>query len=124
MKKTLTSFSMSLFFFFIVGIAICALISFLGYKEILPHSVSSAITSSLSVFLFFTFGLWNGWKIKKRGLLLGIALAGTYFLFAALVRVLGNQGWPLMSTLLIVARSLVLIIGSIVGVNLAAKRLK
>lgn len=124
MKKTLTSFSMSLFFFFIAGIAVCALISFLGYKEILSHDVSSAIIEGVSIGLFFAFGLFNGWKIKKRGLLLGIALAGTYFLVAALIRVLGNQGWPLMSTLLIIGRALMLIIGSIIGVNIAAKHLK
>lgn len=124
MKKTLTSFSMSLFLFFIAGIAVCALISFLGYKEILSHDVSTAVIGGVSIGLFFAFGLFNGWKVKKRGLLLGIALAGTYFLIAALIRVLGNQGWPLMSTLLIVGRALMLIIGSIIGVNLAAKHLK
>ncbi len=121
MKKKLLTFSMSIFVFLFIGIIITLIFSFLDYKDIINPLTSNIIIGAISSLLYFIFALYTGFKSKKRGLLIGIALFLTYFFISFIIK--GLSTFTALSNLMnFIIRSLLLISGSVIGVNIANKR--
>lgn len=120
MKKKLLNFSMSLITFFLIGIVITLLVSFLDYKEIIKPITSNVIISITSSILFFIFSFYSGYKIKKRGLLIGISLFLMYFVVNLILKGVTSFINPI-NLIKFIIKSLLLISGSIIGVNIANK---
>ncbi len=118
MKKKLLTFSMSIFSFLLIGIVITLVFSFLDYKDIISPLTSNIIISVISSLLYFIFAVYTGYKSKKRGLLIGISLFFLYFLISFIIK--GLSTFTSLSNLLnFILKSILLISGSIIGVNLS-----
>ena len=120
MKKKLLKFSIPVILFVIVGIIISLLTSFLSYKSIIKPITGELITSSTSSLLFFIFAIYIGLKVKKRGLLIGISLFIIYLIFNLTLKGLDDL-FILPSLIFFFIKSFLLIIGSVIGVNIAQK---
>ncbi len=122
MKKRLTIISMSLIGFLLITFAISAILSLLSYKEIISPVASEGLSYALSIIMFLVLGIVSGFKAKKRGLLLGIILAIFYVLIAIVLRFLCLEKASLIGNIVLALRVLVLISGSVLGVNIAQKK--
>ena len=120
MKKKFLKFIMPLLIFIITGLVITFLVSYLDYKEIIKPLTSNIILYSSSAILFFLFSFYLGMKAKKRGLLIGITLLLIYFLFNVTFKGITSL-FVLSNLLLFITKSLALIFGSVLGVNLSFK---
>ncbi len=71
-----------------------------------------------SFIIFFLFGLIFGKKTKTKGLINGLVLALIYGLFLLVYYLLESKEWTVHTTIVNIARALLIVSGSVIGVNL------
>lgn len=124
MRKFVSKFSVSAFVFFICIIVSALIIALLSFKGLLVGNGAFITTTIVSLLIFFSLGFIFGYKMKKRGLINGLLLAMFYVLFLLLYYGLGDKTITLSSGLIDSSRTILIIFGSVTGVNMAQKRLK
>ena len=72
----------------------------------------------VSFIVFFLFGLIYGKKSKTKGLVNGLVLALIYGLFLLVYYLLEGKEWTTHTTIVNIARALLIVSGSVIGVNL------
>lgn len=124
MKKFISNISLTILLFVILLIACSLTISGFVRKGFLTMKGPFILTTFLSLFLFFIVGLIFGYKTKKRGLFNGLILSLFYVIFLVIYFSISKEKLTLSSSLISASRIILLITGSIIGVNLAQGKLK
>lgn len=122
MKHKLINFSISLLSVIILGFLLILVITLLSNASIINHDMNDNIILVISFVLFFAFGFIFAFKEKKRGLLNGLLLVILYLIIAYSFLSLRKEEIDLSKNLIIVGRSLLLLSGSVLGVNLSSRR--
>lgn len=71
---------------------------------------------------FFALGFFSGFRIKKRGLLIGISLSFVYLILAFILRLFHLTSATLLHRLMVILRIAILNVSAILGVNFASKK--
>ncbi len=121
MKKKLINFSISLLSAIILGFVMMVIVTLLSRNNIINQQVNDNIVLVISFILFFAFGFFFAFKEKKRGFLNGLLLVLLYLILAYGYLRISNQEVTFSKTMTIVGRSLLLLSGSVLGVNLASR---
>ncbi len=124
MKKTIATISMSFFALLFFGLVFSLILSLLSYKDVITVQSGEWIMYITSLIGFFALGFYSGFKTKKRGLLIGIALSLIYVLFALILRFFGLTRTGLLNRLMLIARIVILNVSAVLGVNMGSKRLE
>lgn len=115
MKKTLLNFSISILITFIPGLLLVLLFTFLTQQNIIALNYNNIIIYTLSSICFLVFSFIFALKEKSHGLLHGLILSLIYILLFLII----VKEKDLLEIVFLIVRSLCLIIGSLLGVNLA-----
>lgn len=121
MRKYVSNFSLSILLFFIFVITSSLVLALLSYNKIISFDISKLVAAILSVVICFIVGIFFGKKCKKRGLLNGVLLASIFAVFLLLYYGLDNRPWELSNTLVNGARVLMIIFGTVIGVNMSKR---
>lgn len=121
MKQKLTNISLTFLLIIILGIIFALTTSMLTYFQIISINVNDNIVLILSLFLFFLLGFIFGLIEKKKGLLNGLLLVSIYLLTIFSFKII-NQNFTFTSIYIILTRSLLIIIGCIIGVNVKRRK--
>ena len=97
------------------------IVTLLSRNNIINQQVNDNIVLVISFILFFAFGFFFAFKEKKRGFLNGLLLVLLYLILAYGYLRISNQEVTFSKTMTIVGRSLLLLSGSVLGVNLASR---
>ena len=117
MKKYFTNISVSIISLFIATLVFSLILTILSYNGVLSQKLTNILIMVISFILFLGVGFLYGRKTKKKGLLHGIVLSLIYILFLLVYYVIGSKSWTFTSTIVNTTRILLLITGSILGVN-------
>ena len=118
MKNRLSKFSMYLIIFFIVTFLLILIFSFLQYKSLISPTFFNITNIMLSLILFFTTSTLIGYKVHKKGWLVGTILNILYLIIVIILINITKNKLDVFTILLIVIRMLTIFFGSILGVNL------
>lgn len=121
MKKYFANLSLSILFLFIATLIFSLILSILSYNNVITLELSQTITMVLSFIAFFIFGLLFGRKVQKKGLLNGLVLVLIYGLSLLVYYLLERKPWTLNTTIINAARALLIVTGSVIGVNMKHK---
>lgn len=121
MKKYFTNISVSILLLFILSLVFALIFTLLSHNGVISTSLNETLIMITSFITFFLFGLLFGKKSQKKGLLNGIVLAGIYGLVLLMYYLLENKTWDLNTTIINISRILLIVIGSVIGVNLNKK---
>ncbi len=114
MKKTLLNFIISFLISFIPLFLSVVLLSFLNYKQIINYKTCKILVATMSSIFYFLFTLILSKKEKSHGFLRGLVITIIYIL---LFLIIINEKSTL-NILLLAIKSVALMLGSILGVNL------
>lgn len=121
MKKYFTNISVSILLLFILSLVFALIFTLLSHNGVISTSLNETLIMITSFITFFLFGLLFGKKSQKKGLLNGIVLAGIYGLVLLMYYLLENKTWDLNTAIINISRMLLIVIGSVIGVNLNKK---
>ncbi|MGM9857745.1 MAG: TIGR04086 family membrane protein [Bacilli bacterium] len=118
MKNHLSKFSMFLIIFFIANLILIFTFSYLQYRSLISPLVANILNALLSLLLFFVISLYVGFKINKKGWLIGLILSIIYFIILSIIIGVTKEKLDVITIVLIILRILCIFCGSIIGVNL------
>ena len=118
MKNHLSKFIMFLIIFFIANLILIFTFSFLQYKSLISPLASNILNALLSLLLFFIISLYVGFKINKKGWLIGLVLSILYFIILSIIIGITKKDLDFITIILVLLRILCIFLGSIIGVNL------
>lgn len=122
MKKTVTTISMAFFALLFFGLIFSLILSLLSYKNVISVQSGEWIMYITSIIGFFALGFFSGFRIKKRGLLIGISLSLVYLILAFILRLFHLTSTTLLHRLMVILRIVILNVSAILGVNFASKK--
>lgn len=121
MKKYFSNISLSILFLFIATLLFSLILAILSHTNVISLDTTQIIIMIMSFIVFFTFGLIFGRKVQKKGLLNGLVLVLLYGLTLLVYYLLENKEWTLNTTIVNGCRALLILIGSVIGVNTKKK---
>lgn len=121
MKQKIINLSLTFVSMFILGVVLALSISTLTYFQIISVSLNDNLILIFSLLLFFLVGFIFGIKEKKKGLLNGLLLTIIYLISIFTLKVISDS-YQYSSIYIILTRSLLIIIGCIIGVNISSKK--
>lgn len=121
MKNKLIHISLTCLILLILGALFSFIISLLTSFKIINVKTNDIILIILSLFLFFLLGFIFGIIEKKKGLLNGLLLCFLYIAITFSIKLFDKNYTP-SSLYIIFSRSLLIIIGSVLGVNLVNRK--
>lgn len=121
MKQKIINLSLTFVSMFILGVVLALSISTLTYFQIINVSLNDNLILIFSLLLFFLVGFIFGIKEKKKGLLNGLLLTIIYLISIFTLKVISDS-YQYSSIYIILTRSLLIIIGCIIGVNISSKK--
>lgn len=122
MKKLFKNLLIWTLIFFVIGFFFIFVISTLEKSSILDPQSGDLILSALAIFIFFFYSFFIGYSYRKKGWLIGLALALIYLVVSIIFKSVNKSLDPVSGTL-IGFKSVALLIGAIMGVNKGAKKL-
>lgn len=116
MKKTLKAYTYSLMFILFSTFIFSLILTVLKQKNIISLTSSNITSAILSLLLFFIGSLILGLKIKKKGLFNGMILS---IIYVSINLIIGFDLTNIASIIKFVSKIILIIMGSILGVNLS-----
>lgn len=120
MSKAIKKFLIYSAVFVVIDLVLIFSITSLEKGGMINDKTSIILSSFFSVFSFFFYSYLLGHSLKKRGLLLGIFLISIYILISMIILGVSKSLDPFNITM-ITLKSLALVLGSIIGVNMGSK---
>ena len=120
MKRKLTNISISFILVIILGVILSLVISLLSALNVISITLNDNLLLGVSLFLFFLLGLFFGLQEKKKGLFNGLLITVIYLIIIYSLKFLSKE-YEISSIYIIITRSLLIVIGCIVGVNLKSR---
>ena len=120
MKRKLTNISISFILVIILGVILSLVISLLSALNVISITLNDNLLLGVSLFLFFLLGLFFGLQEKKKGLFNGLLITVIYLIIIYSLKLLSKE-YEISSIYIIITRSLLIVIGCIVGVNLKSR---
>ena len=121
MKRKFTNISLSFISVIILGVILSLTISLLSSLQVISITVNDNLLLALSLVLFFVMGLIFGLVEKKKGLLNGLLLTCIYLIIIYSIKLI-NKSYEFSSIYIVLTRSLLIIIGCIIGVNIKRRK--
>ena len=121
MKRKFANISLSFISVIILGVILSLTISLLSSLQVISITVNDNLLLALSLVLFFVMGLIFGLVEKKKGLLNGLLLTCIYLIVIYSIKLI-NKDYQISSIYIVLTRSLLIIIGCIIGVNIKSKK--
>ena len=121
MKQKLTNISLTFLSIIILGVVFSLIVSLLSTLKIISIQVNDNLLLGLSLGLFFLLGLIFGLIEKKKGRLNGLLLTMIYLILFYTLNLI-NKDYELSSIYIILSRSLLIIVGCILGVNIKSRK--
>lgn len=119
MKKLFSTYSITLLALIILSFIFSIIIGTLYNLQILNTKGYYLAVNITAIVLFLSLGIFIGLKVKNGGLIYGGIFGVIYLLFTILIHyVLLHEGFEFTDFVTIIVRSILLPIGSIIGVNL------
>ena len=115
MKTTLKSYAVSLIFIFISTFIFSLILTVLKQNNLISLTASNVTSGVLSLVLFFIAALLLGLKTKKKGLINGIILS---IIYISINLIIGFDFTNIVSIIKFISKILLIILGTIIGVNL------
>lgn len=120
MVKFIKNLAISLGISILIGILALLVVTLLSDKGVISPQTNDWIVSGFSAVLFLLLGFIFGHKQKSKGFWWGLFLAAIYVGIALIVRLATATMTPLGGSM-IALRSVLLLIGTILGVNRGQK---
>lgn len=120
MKRKLTNISLSFLSIIILGVVVSLIISLLSALQLISIKLNDNLLIGLSLGLFFLLGLLFGLLEKKKGLLNGLLISFIYLIVIYSFSLV-SKDYHISSIYIVISRCLLIIIGSIIGVNIKKK---
>lgn len=114
MKKSLLNFIMSFLITFIPMLLLVLIFTFLNYQQIIEYKLTMIIIYTLSSLFYFFFTLLLSKKEKSHGFIRGLIITSVYILLFLII----VQEKNILNSLFLIIKSVALMLGSILGVNL------
>ncbi|MDD7736130.1 MAG: TIGR04086 family membrane protein [Bacilli bacterium] len=121
MKRKFTNLSLTFISVIILGVIFSLTISLLSSLQVISITLNDNLLLALSLVLFFIMGLIYGLIEKKKGLLNGLLLTCIYLIVIYSIKLI-NKDYQISSIYIVLTRSLLIIIGCIIGVNIKSKK--
>lgn len=121
MKRKFANISLSFISVIILGVILSLTISLLSSLQVISITVNDNLLLALSLVLFFVMGLIFGLVEKKKGLLNGLLLTCIYLIIIYSIKLI-NKSYEFSSIYIVLTRSLLIIIGCIIGVNIKRRK--
>lgn len=121
MKRKFANISLSFISVIILGVILSLTISLLSSLQVISITVNDNLLLALSLVLFFVMGLIFGLVEKKKGLLNGLLLTCIYLIIIYSIKLI-NKNYEFSSIYIVLTRSLLIIIGCIIGVNIKRRK--
>ena len=121
MKRKFANISLSFISVIILGVILSLTISLLSSLQVISITVNDNLLLALSLVLFFVMGLIFGLVEKKKGLLNGLLLTCIYLIVIYSIKLI-NKNYEISSIYIVLTRSLLIIIGCIIGVNIKRRK--
>ena len=121
MKRKFANISLSFISVIILGVILSLTISLLSSLQVISITVNDNLLLALSLVLFFIMGLIFGLVEKKKGLLNGLLLTCIYLIVIYSIKLI-NKNYEFSSIYIVLTRSLLIIIGCIIGVNIKRRK--
>ena len=121
MKRKFANISLSFISVIIIGVILSLTISLLSSLQVISITVNDNLLLALSLVLFFVMGLIFGLVEKKKGLLNGLLLTCIYLIVIYSIKLI-NKNYEFSSIYIVLTRSLLIIIGCIIGVNIKRRK--
>ena len=121
MKRKFANISLSFISVIILGVILSLTISLLSSLQVISITVNDNLLLALSLVLFFVMGLIFGLVEKKKGLLNGLLLTCIYLIIIDSIKLI-NKSYEFSSIYIVLTRSLLIIIGCIIGVNIKRRK--
>lgn len=121
MKRKFANISLSFISVIILGVILSLTISLLSSLQVISITVNDNLLLALSLVLFFVMGLIFGLVEKKKGLLNGLLLTCIYLIVIYSIKLI-NKNYEFSSIYIVLTRSLLIIIGCIIGVNIKRRK--
>ena len=121
MKRKFTNISLTFISVIILGVILSLTISLLSSLQVISITLNDNLLLALSLVLFFVMGLIYGLVEKKKGLLNGLLLTCIYLIVIYSIKLI-NKDYEISSIYIVLTRSLLIIIGCIIGVNINHKK--
>ena len=121
MKRKFANISLSFISVIILGVILSLTISLLSSLQVISITVNDNLLLALSLVLFFVMGLIFGLVEKKKGLLNGLLLTCIYLIVIYSIKLI-NKSYEFSSIYIVLTRSLLIIIGCIIGVNIKRRK--
>lgn len=121
MKRKFANISLSFISVIILGVILSLTISLLSSLQVISITVNDNLLLALSLVLFFVMGLIFGLVEKKKGLLNGLLLTCIYLIIIYSIKLI-NKSYEFSSIYIVLTRSLLIIIGCIIGVNIKKRK--
>lgn len=112
MKTTIKSYSISLLFILLSTFIFSLILTILKQNDLLSYKTSNITTTIISLSIFFIGGLLLGIKQKNKGLINGLTFA---LIYVCISLILGFNPHEITK---FISRILLIVIGTIIGVNL------
>ena len=114
MKRKFANISLSFISVIILGVILSLTISLLSSLQVISITLNDNLLLALSLVLFFIMGLIFGLVEKKKGLLNGLLLTCIYLIIIYSIKLI-NKNYEFSSIYIVLTRSLLIIIGCIIG---------
>lgn len=121
MKRKFANISLSFISVIILGVILSLTISLLSSLQVISITLNDNLLLALSLVLFFVMGLIFGLVEKKKGLLNGLLLTCIYLIVIYSIKLI-NKNYEFSSIYIVLTRSLLIIIGCIIGVNIKRRK--
>ena len=121
MKRKFTNLSLTFISVIILGVIFSLTISLLSSLQVISITLNDNLLLALSLVLFFIMGLIYGLIEKKKGLLNGLLLTCIYLIVIYSIKLI-NKNYEFSSIYIVLTRSLLIIIGCIIGVNIKRRK--
>ena len=121
MKRKFANISLTFISVIILGVILSLTISLLSSLQVISITVNDNLLLALSLVLFFVMGLIFGLVEKKKGLLNGLLLTCIYLIIIYSIKLI-NKSYEFSSIYIVLTRSLLIIIGCIIGVNIKRRK--
>lgn len=115
MKTTIKSYTLSLIFILLSTFIFSLILTILKQNDYISLTISNVTSTILSLLLFFVGAVILGLKIKKKGLLNGFILS---IIYVSINLIIGFNFTNTISIIKFISKIILIILGSIIGVNL------
>ena len=112
--KTIKNYLKTLIIFILLSIFSAFILTMIRFNTNLSLSIINIIKSILSLFIFLLTSIINGKLNKKRGLINGLIMTSIFLFCIIILKVFNYE----IKISLIIIKSIIIIIGNIIGVNI------